>query len=144
MEEILKTTLLEYEKSTFLIDLVRHSNGKPYIQILQTIEGEVTHYERAIKINPAILSDIIEALNAYYKVIAVPKQVQNNTTAKSSSKYLTETQKIDIQNRYLKGISIKDLTIQFDCKAILIEQILHNQGIVVIQPPLKRRRYYRR
>jgi hypothetical protein len=65
MEEILKTTLLEYEKSAFIIDLVKHHNGKQYIRILQTIQVEESEHKRAIKINPSLLSDIVNILNSY-------------------------------------------------------------------------------
>ena len=33
MKEILQTRLLEFEKSAFLIDLVKHDSGKLYIEI---------------------------------------------------------------------------------------------------------------
>lgn len=36
MQEILKSTLLEYEKSTFLLDIVKHNSGQGYIDIQQT------------------------------------------------------------------------------------------------------------
>jgi hypothetical protein len=46
MEEILKTTLLEFEKSAFIIDLVMHDSGKQYIRIVQTIQDEITYNKR--------------------------------------------------------------------------------------------------
>jgi len=49
---------------------------------------------------------------------------------------LTEPEKSAIQNRYLKGVSISDLTIQFDCKDELIEQVLYNSGIEIVDNKL--------
>jgi hypothetical protein len=37
MKTILETTQLEFDKSTFLIDLVEHGNGQLYVEIVQTI-----------------------------------------------------------------------------------------------------------
>ncbi len=37
MKDIIETTQLEFDKSAFLIDLVKHENGELYIEIIQTI-----------------------------------------------------------------------------------------------------------
>jgi|GEM_PF-715249 len=140
MEEILETTLLEYEKSAFVIDLVVHRNGKQYIRILQTIQDEGSDLKRAIKINPSLLSDIVNVLNFYHDLIPGIKDKQqpkqNETIKKLRLKSLTETEKKAIQNRYLKGVPISDLTIQFDCKEELIKQILNNNGIEIVNNKL--------
>ncbi len=39
MEEILQTTLLEYDKSSFLIDLIKHHSGEIFIAIQQDIHA---------------------------------------------------------------------------------------------------------
>jgi hypothetical protein len=137
MEEILETTLLEYEKSTFLIDLVKHTNQKLYIQIVQTIQHEDQEAtQQEIKINPSVLKDIVTVLDTYYKLIPggqTASPVKNNPVAKSNSKnLLTEKDKTEIQNRYLKGVPIRELTIQFDRKAEVIEQVLRNKGIAIV------------
>ncbi len=148
MDEILKTTLLEYERSAFVIDLVKHGSGKQYIQILQTIREEESDHKRAIKINPSLLSDIINVLNSYLEMFPdskdKPKFIENETTAKLRPRGLTESQKTAMQNRYLKGVSISDLTIQFDCKAELIEQILNNNGIAIVNNKLPVTSNYKR
>jgi hypothetical protein len=139
MEEILKTTLLEFEKSAFIIDIVKHDSGKQYIRILQTIQDEETNNKRAIKINPSLLSDLLKVLNSYQELIPGDKEKQQTkqitseiTTTQVRARTLTESDKTAIQNRYLKGVSIADLTIQFDCKAELIEQVLRNSNIVIV------------
>jgi hypothetical protein len=140
MEEILKTTLLEFDKSTFLIDLVKHYSGKQYIRILQIIHDEETNIKRTIKINPSILSDILKVLNSYQELIPdeIEKKQNNQSTSEIIKKQIrartfTESDKSAIQNRYLKGVSINDLTMQFDCKAELIEQILRNSNIEIVK-----------
>ena len=146
MEEILKTTLLEFEKSTFIIDLVKHNSGKQYICILQTIQDEDSNQKRAIKINPSLLSDLLTVLNSYQELIPGGKKNQetkltnsdlSNPTSQVRMRTITESEKTAIQNRYLRGVSISDLTIQFDCKAELIEQVLYNNNIAIVdnEPP---------
>jgi hypothetical protein len=144
MEEILKTTLLEFEKSAFIIDLVKHDSGKQYIRILQTIHDEETNSKRAIKINPSLLSDLLKVLNSYQELIPDDKEKQQTKqttsdieTTKVRARTITESDKTAIQNRYLKGVSIADLTMQFDCKAELIEQVLRNSNIEIVDnnPP---------
>lgn len=139
MEEILKTTLLEFKKSAFIIDLVKHVNGNQYIRILQTIIDEESNNKRAIKINPSILGDLLKVLNSYQELIQVNEDKQQTkhtisdiATTKVRTRTLQESDKTAIQNRYLKGVSIADLTIQFDCKAELIEQVLRNNNIEIV------------
>ncbi|MEO0311855.1 MAG: hypothetical protein RIQ89_1512 [Bacteroidota bacterium] len=137
MNEILQTTLLEYEKSTFLIDLVKHSNQKLFIQIMQTVQHEnEPATQQEIKINPSVLKDLVSVLDTYYNLIAegqpIPSIKETSALKSKCKKFLSENDKIALQNRYLKGVSISDLTIQFDCKAELIEQILQNKGIAIV------------
>ena len=136
MDDILKTTLLESNKSTFIIDLIRHDSGKQYIRILQSIHDEKTSNERAIKINPSVLGELIKVLGSYQELLPHEKEEQMITdfadAKKSSGKTLSESEKTAIQKRYLKGISIKALTIQFNCKAELIEQVLRNANIAIV------------
>ncbi|OWY21549.1 hypothetical protein C7N43_32840 [Sphingobacteriales bacterium UPWRP_1] len=146
MEEILKTTLLEYEKSAFLIDLIRHNNGKEYIRILQTIYEEETKYKRIININPSLLMDIVRVLNEYAELVSDMKTnhnqaERNNIAPLNAYKYMDEIQKKTIIHRYLNGVSISDLTIQFNCSEELITQILYNNGIVIVneKPPVKKK-----
>ena len=123
MKQILKTTLLEYDKSTFLIDLVQHESEKIYVSILQTIQGkENLKVQQEIKINPSVLGDIINVLQKY----------QPQIPQKKTKGLLSELQQSQIRKKYFKGISITELTTQFDCKQELIEQVLRNKGIEIV------------
>ncbi|HEY5405800.1 MAG TPA: hypothetical protein VIJ92_01885 [Ginsengibacter sp.] len=138
MKEILKSTLLQYEKSTFLIDLTKHHSGQGYINIQQTIEG--IDIKQELKINFSVLSDIISILQIYQKAI----DTFYSTKDKS---YFNEDKQKSVVERYLKGVSIKDLALQFDCNNQIIEQILFNKGIKIIdqsQPKGKRGQRNRR
>jgi len=123
MDEILKSTLLQYEKSTFLIDVTKHHLGESYIKIQQTIDG--TDSRQELKINFSVLSDIISILQIYQKAI----DTFYSTKDKS---YFNEDKQKSVVERYLKGITIKDLALQFDCNNQIIEQILFNKGIKIV------------
>ncbi len=123
MKEIIETTQLEFDKSAFLIDLVKHESGSLYIEIVQTINNN-SKDGQTIKINPSVLSDIIKILQNYEAKI--PGKIDHRT------KHITEEDKQKIQDRYLIGVSLKDLALQFDQSEELIEMVLRNRGIQII------------
>lgn len=122
MKEILKTTQLEFDKSSFLIDLIELNTEKIYIEITQTINAENKDVQ-IIKINPTILSDILDVLQKYQSDI-----FDRNIARKL---ILTEKEQNKIQDRYLKGVSINELAIQFEETEENIEMILRNKGIEI-------------
>ena len=134
MKTILETTQLEFDKSDFLIDLVEHDNGQLYVEIVQTILNTNKKAE-TIKINPSVLSDIIKVLQNYQAKL--PKE------SKLEIKHITEIDQEKIQQNYLKGVSIKDLAMQFDQKPELIEMILRNKGIEIVENKLPKPKFWR-
>jgi hypothetical protein len=122
MKKIIETTQLEFDRSFFLIDLIKHDSGLLYIEISQTIFEDIYH-AHSIKINPVVLSDIIKVLQNYHAIIAKNTDVY--------SKHLTDDIQQKIQDRYLRGVSIKDLILQFDQSKELIEMVLRNKGIQI-------------
>jgi len=128
MKEILETSQLEFDKSAFLIDLVKHESGKLYIEITQTINPD-RDVIQTIKINPSILTDLLKVLQNY--------QAKIPAKTKYSRKHITYADQQKIQERYFKGVSMKDLALQFDQTEELIEMILRNRGIEIVsnQPP---------
>ncbi|KAB2859871.1 MAG: hypothetical protein F9K09_00310 [Flavobacteriales bacterium] len=122
MKETLKTTQLEFDKSSFFIDLIELNTGKMYIEITQTINADNKDVQ-IIKINPTILSDILDVLQKYQSDIS-----NRNNTRKL---VLTEKEQNKIQDRYLKGVSINELTLQFEETEENIEMILRNKGIEI-------------
>jgi hypothetical protein len=135
MKEILETTLLEFDKSCFLIDLVKHRSGKLYVELLQTINTRNTR-KQTIRINPSVFSDIIQVFQKYHAIIAVTKTY--------SCSHLTDLDQKKIQSNYLKGVSSKDLAMIFDQSEILIESVLRNKGIQIVPNVIPKPLYWKR
>ena len=136
MKEIIKTTLLEFDKSTFLIDLVKYEEGKLYVEIVQTIKDNYGEYSQStIKIKPIVLDDVLDVLDEYLESIY---ENDNDAVRSNKSKRLSDPKKKEIVNRYLKGISIKDIALQFNCSELIIEQILRNKNIAIISNALEK------
>lgn len=122
MEEILESRILEFEKSSFIIDLKKNAGGKLYIAIEQIVRLQQENFTSAkINLNPSVVDDIVEVLKSYSSYIGNKKS--------TSKKYFSQEKKEQIEKRYLKGVSSKDLALQFDCSESIIEQILRNRGI---------------
>ena len=93
-----------------------------------------------MKINLSVLTDIISVLKNYQKEITAP-------ASKLSKSYFSEDKQESLIKRYFKGLTIKDLALQFDCSKQIIEQILFNKGIEIVdnkQPTPKKNFRYRR
>lgn len=140
MKTIIETTQLEFDKSDFLIDLVEHDNGLLYIEIVQTIIDSKKE-NNSIKINPTVLTDIIKVLQNYQAKIPNKSDLKN--------KHITDSDQKIIQERYLKGVSIKDIAMQLDQTSELIEMVLRNRGIEIVEielpkPKFSRKRKYRK
>ena len=127
MKKIIETTQLEFTKSNFLIDLVKHNNDKLYIEINQAI-NESSEKPQTIKINPTVLSDLIKILQNYQTKILTKYDKSNN--------HVNDIEQQKIQERYLKGVPIIDLSVQFDITTELIEMILRNRDIAIVSNEL--------
>lgn len=135
MQEILKSTLLAYEKSTFLIDLIKHNSGTNYIKVRQTIEGNNDSQE--LKINLSIITDLILVLQNYQKEVS-------GQVSKPSKQYFAADKQQTIINRYFKGLTIETLALQFDCTVQVIEQLLYHKNIPIVDNRLpKPKRYFK-
>ena len=132
LKTILETTQLEFDKSDFLIDLVKHEKGLLYIEITQSIIDS-KNQNNTIKINPIVLSDIIKVLQNY--------QAKIPNTSELKYKHITDSEQQKIQERYLKGVSLKDLSMQFDQTPELIEMILRNKGIEIVDNELPKPKF---
>lgn len=135
MKKILKTKQLEFDKSGFLIDLVEHESGKLYIEITHRIL-DADNVAETIKINPSVLPDILRVLHSYQAFL--PKE------SKPTYNLLTESDQDEVQSRYLKGVPIKDIAMQFAQTKELIEMILRNRGIEIVDNSLPKKRFWRR
>lgn len=124
MKEIIETKHLEFDKSAFLIDLVKHKDGTLYVEITQTIFNS-TLPNNTIRINPTVLSDIIKTLQEYEGRLPSQKVVR-------AKNYLSEEAQKKIVDYYLKGVSAKDLALQLGTTSEKIEMVLRNKGIAIV------------
>ncbi|MGB1243479.1 MAG: hypothetical protein ACPG49_13205, partial [Chitinophagales bacterium] len=88
MKKNIETTHLEFDKSAFLIELIKHDNGLLYVEIAQTIFAE-NKTNRTIKINPSLLGDIIKILQNYHARVSIKHN--------EISSFLSEKDKGEIQ-----------------------------------------------
>ena len=130
MQEIIKTTLLEYDKSNFLIDLVKFKEKQIYVSITQTIKGATRQQSASIKINPVALEDFIAVLRSYKETIT-----KENIPAVEISFSFAEQQKII--RRYFQGVELKDIALQFGCNKKKIEQVLVANNIEIVSNKLE-------
>ena len=127
MNEIIESHPLIFEKSCFIVDLIKHRNGRKYVEIIQTINNEKTK-KQSIKLNPSALGDVIEVLDQLNKKI--------KSERKSSGKPFQVDQSKEIQKRYLTGVPIKELSMQFKVPQRLIEDVLVKSGIEIVSPKI--------
>ena len=140
MPTILKTKLLEFKNSTFLIDLVKDDyTGVQYVVLTQSIrKGKEEVDKTTIKINPALLSKLIESLQEFDDEIPKQHKQSKNKTIKvldnvrNTDSYVSQKDSSEIIRRYLKGISADDLSLQFNQKTEVIEQLLRNENMYVV------------
>ena len=65
-------------------------------------------------------------------------------TKESIKGYFTIEKKKEVITRYLKGIEIEDLALQFDCSKNIIEQILTNADIEIVSNKLPKGKVFRK
>jgi hypothetical protein len=137
MDTILKTRQLEFDKSTFLVDLIKQDKGAFYIEILQRVQGDASDGQK-IKINPTVFTDLVRVLVEFYEMIP-NRQFEDGLQ-------ISEDSKKRIEDRYYRGISTSDLALQFDSSVELIEMILRNRGVEILadRTPIKKKKYWRR
>jgi hypothetical protein len=120
MQETLKSTLLEFEKSSTYINFIKPFSGENYIAVEQTmVNNNIT---QKIKINISDLPQIISSLQMYQKELSDP----DSDICKN---FLSKEKQQSVVKRCLKGISIPDLALQFNCTIETISSILSRNEI---------------
>jgi len=141
MQEILKTEIINTEKSRYNLELIKAANGISYVSITQSVF--VTYLdtiESRVRIRPSDLDEIIQILISYQS------EIKKNYPRK---KALTDFRKKELINRYLnKCLEIETLAVQFDCSVTEIKQLLFENSIVVTSNAIVNdkpaRRFWRR
>jgi len=115
MQEILKSTLIDLEKSFFYINFMKHSSGEKYISIEQTLANNYKKQKVTFKFSD--LPQLITVLENYKNENFTPEPFD-------ARKYFSKEKLQSIVNIYFKGVSIKNIALKFDCSAEIIEKVL--------------------
>ncbi|MDG1054461.1 MAG: hypothetical protein P8O78_07520 [Flavobacteriaceae bacterium] len=129
MKTIIATEQFDYENHSFVIDLVQYEDHFYTIEIIQSKSIKSSLEQSRIILKPEVISQFIKVLqNFNAKSLLYPQYYK---------KHLSALDEKDIQKSYLKGVSIRNLALQFGQSIELIEMILRNNGIVIAEnkPP---------
>lgn len=129
MKKIISSRSINCKKNTYLIDLVELASETYSIHLLQT-PTDAPQYK--ISISPEVLPDLINQLSAFQQRIA------NLTKKQSASRPSTEEKK-SLISRYLKGVTIEDLALQFNCSVSRINQVIQEDGKAIVDNRLPKR-----
>ena len=107
MAEILKSTLLEFDKSFTHINFMKPLSGENYIAVEQTMVNNNT--KQKIKINISDLPQIISTLQMYQKELSDPNSdIAKTISQKKSNNQLSK----DTLKEYLYLILLYNLIVQ--------------------------------
>ena len=123
MDELVRSKKLQFEKSNYFIQIYKQESGIEYIKIIQNIGNDL---KSSILINPNNLDGLIETLIDFREEIALNQKIVDKNIIK-------EEDKQNILNTFLKGITIKDLSLQFRYKEEAIKELLIKNEIVIIE-----------
>lgn len=123
MDELMRSKKLQFEKSNYFIQIYKQETGLEYIKIIQNIGNDV---KSSILINPNNLDGIIDTLISFKEEIALNQKIEDKYLIKE------EDQKAII-NTFLKGITIKDLSLQFRYKEDTVRDLLVKNEIAIIE-----------
>lgn len=123
MDELVRSNKLQFEKSNYFIQIHKQENGYEYIKIIQNIGNDV---KSSILINPNNLDEIINTLTRCRDEIALNQKIDDKH-------FIKEPDRKAIINTFLKGITIKDLSLQFRYKEDAIRELLVKNDIEIIE-----------
>jgi rRNA-processing protein FCF1 len=127
---LLKSIVVEHKKSTFFVEMLEHKSGQKYVALEQIvlIDNE-NHRSEKIRINPVVLDQIIEALTELRDELSSPNKKERVFSVKIQR---------EIVRRYLKGVEISDLLLQFGGSESAIIKVLKKHKIEIISPKVPR------
>lgn len=122
---LLHSIIIEYEKSTFFVEMLEHTNGQEYVTIEQIIHFDnEDHHSKTIRINPVALDNIILALI----------EMGTKLSARKREKMFSKKVQQEIVRRYLKGVDINDLILQFGGDKEAISKALLMNDVEIVSP----------
>ena len=113
MDELVRSKKLQFEKSNLFIQIYKQENGIEYIKIIQNIGNDI---KSSVLINPNNLNEIINTLINFKEEISLNQNIDDKFIIKEEDKQI-------IISTFLKGITIKDLSLQFRYKEDAIKEI---------------------
>ena len=122
MDEIVRSKKLQFEKSDLSIQIHKKETGVEYIKIIQNI-GET---KSVVLINPNNLDTIIETLINYKEDIALNQKIKEKHI-------IREEDKDKIIKSFLRGVMLKDLSLQFEYDTNTIKALLTLNEIEIIE-----------
>ena len=123
MDELVRSKKLQFEKSNLFIQIYKQESGIEYIKIIQNIGNDT---KSSVLINPNNLNEIIDALINFKEEISLNQNIDDKF-------FIKEEDKKVIINTFLKGITIKDLSLQFRYKENAIRELLVKNDIEIIE-----------
>jgi len=123
MDELVRSNKLQFEKSNYFIQIYKQENGYEYIKIIQNIGNDV---KSSILINPNNLDEIVDTLIRFRNEIALNQKIDDKY-------FIKEEDKNALINTFLKGITIKDLSLQFRYKEDAIRDLLIKNNVEIIE-----------
>ena len=124
MEKRLKSIVIDSSNSSYYIHLCKQDSGEHFLELEQVYRNQ--NQNSSIKIDPNKLRSIITTLENLNTEI----EYKNNKILNPEISF-EEQQKIVFT--YLKGISIKDLSLQFRIDGNIIKEILLKNEVVIIE-----------
>ena len=123
MDELVRSKKLQFEKSNLFIQIYKQENGIEYIKIIQNIGNDI---KSSVLINPNNLNEIIDTLINFKEEISLNQNIDDKFIIKEEDKQI-------IIRTFLKGITIKDLSLQFRYKEDAIKELLVKNDIEIIE-----------
>lgn len=134
MDELIKSKKLQFERSHLYVQIYKNDNGIEFVKITQKLDA--SDFKNTVFINPNNLDAIIDTLIAYKEIIA------ENQIIDSSFFIKEEDEKVIIKT-FLKGIKIKDLSLQFRYNEDVIRKLLVDNNIEIIEGIEEKKPFYK-
>ena len=101
MDKLVRSKKLQFEKINLFIQIYKQENGIEYIKIIQNIGNDI---KSSVLINPNNLNEIINTLINFKEEISLNQNIDDKFIINEEDKQI-------IISSFLKGITIKDLSL---------------------------------